>query len=89
MGSKVVRQKSMLPGFVSDSGTSGKGRWALPEDAPTTIKVRAYKNSGTDDVMAVARGCVSRWVAKESNSNCRGEVSSVRGPEILRVEENG
>ena len=31
----------MLSGFVSDSGTSGKGRWAIPKGAPETRVVKA------------------------------------------------
>ena len=43
MGSKVVCHRSMLPGLVSGSGTSGKGRWAVAMDAPEMRMVKATK----------------------------------------------
>ena len=88
MGSRVVRHRSMLPGFVSDSGTSGKGRWARHGDAPVMTKVRAYKKCGADDDMAGEHGWVLRRAAKESNSVCRAEVSSSHCSLILCIEEN-
>ena len=43
MGSRVVRHRFMLPGLVSESGTSGKGRWAVAMGTPEMTMVKATK----------------------------------------------